>query len=420
MKNIFLGLLVLPAVVAAQSVGIGTNNPSQSSILEVQSTQKGLLIPRMTSAQRQAIPAPETGLVVYDLTQMAFFYYRGADNGGWVRIINHSDGPWATAGGTIFNTNAGNVGIGTSATGAKLTINDTDPGIQLRNNGLARSYLQVLNNDFRIGTYAINTTGKLRFSTQDLDRMIITETGNVAIGTSLINSKLQVNGDGSNAALRVQINSASKLIVAPNGGVTIGANQLNPPANGLFVNGKVGIGTPNATSDLTINSPGNWVFPMMDFKYGEVLLGTIKGEQNAQLDFTVRSEIPAGRLLLQATRNSFGVVIHPDYQVSMITTKKAAGYALSISGNVICEDLKIQDSNSWPDYVFESNYPLRSLQDVKDYISANKHLPGVPSAAYIEKNGIEVGEMTRKMMEKIEELTLYVLQLKEEIDRLKQ
>lgn len=97
----------------------------------------------------------------------------------------------------------------------------------------------------------------------------------------------------------------------------------------------------------------------------------------------------------------------------------ATGYLLTVDGKVMCEELKVQMSESWPDYVFASDYKLPTLYELERSINANKHLPNIPSAAEIEENGLEVGEMQVKMMEKIEELTLYIIELQKQIDTLK-
>ena len=85
----------------------------------------------------------------------------------------------------------------------------------------------------------------------------------------------------------------------------------------------------------------------------------------------------------------------------------------------MCEEVKVMLSGSWPDYVFDTKYKLPSLSDVEKYIKENKHLPNIPAASEIEANGMEVGDMQRKMMEKIEELSLYVIELKKELNALK-
>ncbi len=83
-------------------------------------------------------------------------------------------------------------------------------------------------------------------------------------------------------------------------------------------------------------------------------------------------------------------------------------------------------SSQWADYVFEENYDLPKLEEVEQFIKDNKHLPNVPSAKEVADSGIELGEMTKIQQEKIEELTLYIIEQnkinkkqQEEIDELK-
>jgi hypothetical protein len=93
----------------------------------------------------------------------------------------------------------------------------------------------------------------------------------------------------------------------------------------------------------------------------------------------------------------------------------------AVDGMVGAREFKVTLNNPWPDYVFESYYPLMSLENLNEFISKNKHLPGLPSAKEIEENnGYGLGEMQIKILEKIEELTLYILQLKAENKELKQ
>lgn len=76
----------------------------------------------------------------------------------------------------------------------------------------------------------------------------------------------------------------------------------------------------------------------------------------------------------------------------------------------------IVDLNTWPDYVFRPSYRLMPLRDLRLYINTYGHLPNVPPAAEIETSGLSLNENARITMEKIEELTLYVLDLQEQID----
>lgn len=76
-------------------------------------------------------------------------------------------------------------------------------------------------------------------------------------------------------------------------------------------------------------------------------------------------------------------------------------------------------NSSWADYVFAADYSLMPLDAVKEFISKNHHLPGIPSSDTIEKEGVDLGSMQAKMMEKIEELTLYVIDMQAEMERLR-
>lgn len=89
---------------------------------------------------------------------------------------------------------------------------------------------------------------------------------------------------------------------------------------------------------------------------------------------------------------------------------------LSVNGNIRANEVKIVADISVPDYVFDPSYDLRSLQDVKDFINENKHLPEIPSESAIKENGIDLGDMNMKLLKKIEELTLYQIELLERIE----
>jgi hypothetical protein len=102
------------------------------------------------------------------------------------------------------------------------------------------------------------------------------------------------------------------------------------------------------------------------------------------------------------------------------TTTQATGYALSVNGKVACEEVLVEDLANWPDYVFAEDYKLMSIEELEKSIEKNKHLPGLPSAAEIEENGLMLGDMQKKLMEKVEELTLYTIQQGKMISELQQ
>ncbi|WP_345954250.1 hypothetical protein [Mucilaginibacter sp. PAMB04168] len=92
------------------------------------------------------------------------------------------------------------------------------------------------------------------------------------------------------------------------------------------------------------------------------------------------------------------------------------GYKLAVHGNVRAQEIRVE-AGPWPDFVFRPTYPLRSLSRLEKYLSMNRHLPDLPSAKEVKADGINLGDMNSKLLQKIEELTLYVIDLKKENDR---
>ncbi len=97
-----------------------------------------------------------------------------------------------------------------------------------------------------------------------------------------------------------------------------------------------------------------------------------------------------------------------------------SSYNLFVQGGILTEELRISKaSTTWADYVFEDNYNLKPLSEVEAFISKYNHLPNVPSAKQVKEEGINVADMARIQQEKIEELTLYLIQQNKEIEDLK-
>ncbi|PYF74202.1 hypothetical protein [Pedobacter nutrimenti] len=86
---------------------------------------------------------------------------------------------------------------------------------------------------------------------------------------------------------------------------------------------------------------------------------------------------------------------------------------LSVNGNIRAKEVKVETAN-WPDYVFAKDYALPSLKETEKHIQEKGHLPGIPSAVEVKNNGVDLGEMNAKLLQKIEELTLYMIELKKE------
>lgn len=103
--------------------------------------------------------------------------------------------------------------------------------------------------------------------------------------------------------------------------------------------------------------------------------------------------------------------------LSVGNVSQPAGYKMYVETGILTEKVKvaIKTSGDWADHVFNKNYPLMPLEHVEDFIQTNGHLPGIPSAGEMVKEGNDLGKTDAKLLEKIEELTLYIIQLKKEM-----
>ncbi len=182
--------------------------------------------------------------------------------------------------------------------------------------------------------------------------------------------------------------------------------------------GNVSFGGLSGAGNFTLNSPTNLYFAIDSDNNSE------GGENNA---------IVFGRNSESGTGANFDelLVINEDGNVGIgngtnrVTVP--AGYRFSVDGKIIVEEIKVELSTAWPDYVFNPSYELMPIQELKSYIRERKHLPNVPSAQEIKDNGgMELGDMNKKLMEKVEELTLYLIDehdrinaIQEELEALK-
>lgn len=243
-----------------------------------------------------------------------------------------------------------------------LTIAGTNPYIQMQVGSNEVGYVRANVTDMEIATNAGNDVGNLVLRTNGADRMIVAANGRVAINTLITPAQLNVTG-----------------------------------------------------TDEVVNISGT--NPYLQMSAGGTDIGYLRA-RDGNLQLAVNSGNAAGKIQLM-TKNKTRLWIDGNGNVSVSDDGKVAnGYLLSVKGKVVAEEVLVQLNGSWPDYVFESNYKLMKLAELKQYITQNNHLPDVPSARDM-RSGIAVGDMNKLLMQKVEELTLYVLQLHEEIQTLK-
>ncbi|NDI99793.1 SlyX family protein [Flavobacterium sp. LaA7.5] len=137
----------------------------------------------------------------------------------------------------------------------------------------------------------------------------------------------------------------------------------------------------------------------------------------------IYGEFDTGRLVFNAERVGIGYDGNSEFGEfpSFSGTPDLSSYRLFVRGGILAEEVRIRTYTNWPwpDYVFAADYKLMPLAEVAQYISDNGHLPNMPSAKEVETEGLELGNIAKLQQEKIEELTLHLIEQKEEIETLK-
>ena len=171
---------------------------------------------------------------------------------------------------------------------------------------------------------------------------------------------------------------------------------FNIPAQEYFnikSDGKVGIGTNTPTSQLDVRALGsNIPFRVTNTAGQQLMLVNANGRVQVN-----------GNLQIGDIRPLVGANINP------ISTEQN----ISVNGWVVAKRVRVQIAD-WADKVFDNDYELKPLSQLEEFIKKNKHLPEIPSEKEVIENGIDVGEMNKLLLQKIEELTLYLIEIKKE------
>lgn len=182
------------------------------------------------------------------------------------------------------------------------------------------------------------------------------------------------------------------------------------PSQKLFVNGNIMFGIGNAFGMALSDSA------IYDGKY----------LPNYGMEWVSDSWSPAGPTLWAGSFAGIKLFTNRQPRISInvdgnvgIGTITPGSNRLAVEGTIAARRVKVTQAIVWPDFVFDSSYQLPSLEEIKNYVTVNKHLPDVPSAKEVEKNGQDLGEMNRVLLQKVEELTLYLIEMKKENDDLK-
>lgn len=191
----------------------------------------------------------------------------------------------------------------------------------------------------------------------------------------------------------------------------------------IKLNGNVGIGTATPTEKLTVK--GNvCATNLISESEGGLILGNpnhgirrignivdiyTSGSFESALTFTHRDYNTT-----TGTYSTLKEALRIDNLGNVGIGTSTPTEKLAVNGNIRTKKIIVTQSE-WPDYVFDSAYNLPSLESISSYIKENKHLPEMPSATAIEKDGHDLGEVQRLLLKKVEELTLYVIELERKI-----
>jgi hypothetical protein len=205
-----------------------------------------------------------------------------------------------------------------------------------------------------------------------------------------------------------------------------GADGVNSERMRISSNGNVGIGTSTPNDMLDVNGFSIFGASVEKISVGsgslgfnrKVATGAIYDNTKFGYQFQHTGSTTAGSdyLALQvynpgaAGINPTSLVINGLSQVGVNTSYIPTGYQFAVNGSAIATSITVQLRSTWPDYVFTKNYALPSLTEVETYIDQNHHLPEIPSEHEVTQNGLNLGEMNRLLLKKVEELTLYLIE----------
>ncbi len=294
----------------------------------------------------------------------------------------------------VFNLNAqdnkiestGNVGIGTVNPNFGLTINSVEDQTSLGAN--KKSVIRLMNGY----ASAFGRKSELQFSISQSSSELL-----AVIAAEYTSWSNNIGGDlifGTSPT--TSTNVIERLRINKDGNIGIGTNN---PSERLTVNGNIKMLGSNKNMEW---STSNW------------------GEG---FGHKIYSKDPGGKTLLNiaARHNTKSwtdlMTFTSDGKIGIGTTNP--DMKLTVKGNIHAEEVKIDLNVPVPDYVFKSDYNLRSIEEVESFIKEHSHLPEIPSAREFSENGVMLAEMNMNLLKKIEELTLYTIQQHREIEELK-
>lgn len=267
------------------------------------------------------------------------------------------------------------------------------------------SYLQSrrLNNqgttELRLRTY---NNGNLT------EAMSLQGNGNIGIGNIYPKARVHITGTyGTNWTANVPDNAL----------LMIGGQDEN--FEGQVINFK----NPSTNGGSTVYPDGQeifwWSADILFGRYKNYAKWSFKENHGGGLGSSTKDILYAKLIDGSGHTNLDKIVLAPDAGNVAIGTNDPRGYKLAVNGSAIFTSAKVKLEQNWPDYVFKRDYQLLSLAELEKFIQQNNHLPEIPSAAEVAKEGLDLGGNQAALLKKIEELTLYIIEQNKEMQQMK-
>ncbi|MDT8412020.1 MAG: hypothetical protein RQ875_06140 [Vicingaceae bacterium] len=253
----------------------------------------------------------------------------------------------------------------------------------------------------------VNNPNTIAYSVTDQttnqDVFVVMGDGKTGIGTATPSTTLEVNGNGLfTESLQVRTNQ-TKFMIGSAAGEDLGWGTSYIGFNAV----RTANNTWETSSDFA-NNGGSVIYGDI---FGSILFATIPTLASSGGGGTGQSNITDLDI-----KNSVNLFIHRDGNVG-IGIFAVNGAKLSVEGIIRARRVLV-NATPWADYVFEPTYQLMTLTQLEEYITTNKHLPNMPTAEEVEKEGADLGEINRVLVEKVEELTLYIIALNKRMEQL--
>jgi hypothetical protein len=305
------------------------------------------------------------------------------------------------------------------------SANDNTKGLLIGMEGNDRFTHGEIPYDNGNGVIASQSGGLHFYTSQTVDVIKYGETGNAPFPPHPDNGNLRMRIMGETGKVGIGTGSENPrcMLQLSSTFTKIGIGPLNGqnPANSVTFIGLNAISNDGNTNQWKLDSDGanNGGVIMHSAPWGAFRISTIPSDGTTNAQYVDDDDALSNFMRFEITEHGQVLINRP----SAPSTNNVDELKLIVGGGILCERIKVALDGSaswdWPDYVFSDNYTLPSLEETELYIKEHKHLPGIPSAAEVQESGIDLAKMDASLLEKIEELTLQVIQLKKELDAVK-